>query len=208
MEAIVHPPSRPYAHFGPKADHGPLYRSRETHARDSVWFSDRLLRSSLLHLTDKAIGYLEVDRSRKPHAALIIAAVVGAALPAALWVRSYWAKDVVYGWLGVPGYFQFDSTQGGLKAIVNFERQGLKVKYESDLPVAPNKAWYAHLEETRFGWWLDLAVPHYFAVVLGAIVAPTIVWAWSFRFSTRSLLIATTVIATLLGVMAAMSREQ
>ena len=50
-----------------------------------------------------------------------------------------------------------------------------------------------------------MSVPHYFAVIVGAVVAPAVVWAWSLRFSTRSLLVATTVVAIVLGVMAAMS---
>lgn len=149
-----------------------------------------------------------VDHTHKSHSAVIIAAAVGVALPAALWVRSYWARDVVYGWVGVPGYFQFDSSQGGLKAILNCERQPLRVSFESTSPTDPHQTWHASLEDTRFGWWFDLSVPHYFAVLVGAIVAPAIVWAWSLRFSTRSLLIATTVVAILLGVMAAMSPTQ
>lgn len=146
-----------------------------------------------------------VAHSRKSHKAVIIAAALGLTLPAALWGRSYWARDVVYGWLGVPGYFQFDSSQGGLKAILNCERQPLRVRFESTPPIAPHQIWHASLKDTRFGWWLDLSVPHYFAVIVGAVVAPAVVWAWSLRFSTRSLLVATTVVAIVLGVMAAMS---
>lgn len=52
----------------------------------------------------------DVRSHRHVEHAVVIAALVGVLPPSASWDRSFWAKDVIYGWLGAPGYFQFDSS--------------------------------------------------------------------------------------------------
>jgi hypothetical protein len=135
---------------------------------------------------------------------VITAALVGCSLPAALWVRSYQATDVVYGWFGVPGYFQINSSCGCLKLIVNCERQKLLWKYNSKPPEAVADAWDFNLyKNPKFGWWLNLTVPHYLALVLcGVFAAAVAILGQRIRFRVRTLLIAITLIAIVLGIMA------
>lgn len=95
----------------------------------------------------------------------------------ALWFRSYWSQDVVYGWLGVPGYFQVNSSQGCLKVILNCERQDFSLKYNSKPPERFFSTWNFNLEKhLSYGWWLDLSAPHYIAVIGCALFAAMIAW--------------------------------
>ena len=138
--------------------------------------------------------------------AVMLAAVVGCSLAAALWVRSYWAKDVVYGWLGLPGYFQIDSSRGSLQAILNYERQKFLWRYDSYPPESLNKGWQFSLNKNHpwfGGWWLNITVPHYSAVPMCGLIAATAAWVCTRRFRIRTLLLATALIAVVLGILAA-----
>jgi hypothetical protein len=141
--------------------------------------------------------------------AAILAALVGCSLPSALWIRSYWAKDVVYGWIGVPGYFQVDSSRGCLKVILNCERQEFLWKFDSNPPESfRNGAWHAELKTHRpaFGWWLDVTFPHYITVPFCGVIAVTAAWLWSRGFRVRTMLIGTAIVAILLGIVALAAR--
>jgi hypothetical protein len=124
----------------------------------------------------------------------------------ALCVRSYWKKDVVYGWFPFPGYLQVDSNRGRLKLIANLEHQQSKWKYSSKLPESNLYSWNLSLRRIpNFGWWFDLAAPHWFAALVCGGIA-TVPWIkWSKRFRVRTLLIAMTFVAILLGIIAATS---
>jgi hypothetical protein len=148
----------------------------------------------------------EGDRSKlmtKTRTAVRVAGVTAVALAAALWGRSYQAQDIVWGWLGVPGYVQVNSSRGCLKIIVNCERNDFQWRYKSTSPEVPANVWHYDLERNpRFGWWLDVAMPHYVVLVLCGAIA-RITWEWPIRFRLRDVLVAMTLLALLLGAAAA-----
>jgi hypothetical protein len=130
--------------------------------------------------------------------ALCLAACV---LLIALWIRSYRVQDVVYGWFPFPGYLQINSTCGDIKIIANAEKQEAVWRYNSRAPEARGRNWFFNLEQhNRFGWWLDITVPHWSLSLALAGLAALISVHWSRRFSLRTLLIATTVVAVGLGL--------
>jgi hypothetical protein len=123
----------------------------------------------------------------------------------ALWVRSYRVHDVVWGWFPFRGYLQVNSTVGDLKLIANAEQQNFKWQHSTREPAVNHRHWHFNLDrESRFGWWLDITVPHWFlASVL--MIFTAIPWIpWSNRFSLRTLLVATTLVAVVLGLVVAM----
>jgi hypothetical protein len=119
----------------------------------------------------------------------------------ALWVRSYWVQDVVYGWFPFPGYLQINSSCGDIKVIANAEKQEAMWQYNSRAPKALGPNWYFKWEQhARFGWWLDITIPHWY-LLLALAGSAAILWvSWSRRFSLRTLPIATTLIAVALGM--------
>ena len=121
----------------------------------------------------------------------------------ALWVRSYWVQDVVWGWFPFPGYLQINSTCGDIKIIANAEKQKAIWRYTSRVAEDRGPRWFFKLEQhARFGWWLDVTLPHFFLLftLAGAASFP---WVQSSRrFSLRTLLLATTLVAVGLGAIA------
>ena len=127
-----------------------------------------------------------------------------AVLLCAMWMRSYFAQDVVWTWLPFPLYLQINSTQGDVKVIVNAERHQPMLRFRTTDPIPVKRDWFIQLEKNpQFKWWLDIIVPHWFLTLLCAGLA-SIVWLpWfrlPYRFSLRTLLIATTLVAALLGL--------
>ncbi len=118
-----------------------------------------------------------------------------------LWVRSHWVQDVVWGWFPISGYLQLNSNTGHVKMIVNGEQQEPVWQYESRAPDPLRHTWYWNLDRaSRFGWWLDITFPLCVPVLLTAAL-PAALWIrWSRRFSLRTLLIATTLVAVVLGL--------
>ena len=119
----------------------------------------------------------------------------------ALWVRSYWVQDVVWGWFPFPGYLQINSSCGDIKLIANAEKQEAMWQYNSRAPEARGWHWFFKLEQhPRFGWWLDITIPHWSLLLALAGFTASLWVSWSRRFSLRTLLIATTLVAVALGV--------
>jgi hypothetical protein len=140
---------------------------------------------------------------------LRIAVTVGSLLAAialtALWLRSYRVHDIVWGWFPFRGYLQINSTVGELNLIANAERQKFKWQHKSREPTVNDRHWYFKLDrESRFGWWLDITVPHWFPASVLVIFAAIPLIPWSRRFSLRTLLLATTLVAVVLGLVVAM----
>ena len=118
-----------------------------------------------------------------------------------LWVRSYSVTDVVYGWFPLPGYLQLNLSSGQVKLIANGERQKPEWHYESQESYPLRQTWIFKLDmSSRFGWWLDITVPHWFTVLLTAALSAAPWIRWSKRFSLRTLLVVVTLAAVLLGV--------
>jgi hypothetical protein len=131
---------------------------------------------------------------------------IAAVLLVVLWVHSYWARDAIWGWLPIPLYFQIDSDRGVIHSIVNQENAKTRISVDSTYTVVKPDPWVIHLyKNPRFGWWLDLAAPHLLLILcsVATVFAP---WFSFKRFSLRTLLVATTIIAVGLGTVAWLSR--
>jgi hypothetical protein len=117
-----------------------------------------------------------------------------------LWVRSYWHLDVAYGWFPIPLYLQLDSCDGDIKLIANQEEQPTDVHYESKPPAPFQRHWNFRIEEhPDYGWWLDVTVP-YWCLILVSTAVTAITFQGPMQFSLRALLIATTLVAVVLGL--------
>ena len=114
----------------------------------------------------------------------------------------------MYGWLPVPLYFQFASTDGRVDIIFNAERMPTALKFNFYPQAGADKAdWFFRFKKHQgFGWWLDITIPHWFLIALSAAFAALPWLPWSNRFSLRTLLIATTVIALVLGMLIVVAR--
>jgi hypothetical protein len=118
-----------------------------------------------------------------------------------LWVRSYWTHDMVWGWFHFPGYLQVDSSCGVVKIIANAEQYEFIWQFKSFTPEVFDRHWFFKLgTNDRFTWWLDIYVPHWLLVTAFAALAVAPWIHWSNSFSLRTLLIATTLIAVVLGL--------
>jgi hypothetical protein len=120
-------------------------------------------------------------------------------LLAVLWIRSYWVDDVV--WVPFTGYLQLNSNCGDVRIIANAENRRPLWQFDFSTPRAYNRHWFFKFEaHPRFVWWLDITIPHWCLTILVAIGA-TAPWIHcSRRFSLRTLLIATTQTAIMLGL--------
>jgi hypothetical protein len=119
----------------------------------------------------------------------------------ALWVRSYWWCDIAEGAFTSSSGFSFTSKGGDVtyrkhstsKArwrIHSIERWEIKTR--------------SGLNRSGFFWSWDLGpmvgVPHWFLLCILAMLSAVPWLPWSRRFSLRTLLIATTLVAVVLGV--------
>jgi hypothetical protein len=133
---------------------------------------------------------------------------VVAVLLCALWVRSYWCEDSISRFKSMrnAGVVHLRSYEGWLlldRGLYSGDDDGWRYRADEILasdPFAPNFEWTFVDERTR------ISAPHWcLASLVGAFaVVPWI--RWSNRFSLRTLLIATTLIAVLLGIIVWMSR--
>jgi hypothetical protein len=123
------------------------------------------------------------------------------------WVRSYWRMDIAYGQLFHAPTVGIESIRG--RVISGFEQAGTSGTQFGTASVLLEKNPYVirtlEIHETYLGFSLiqqsggwRLEVPHYFAfgVVCIAAVAPWLRW----RFRLRTLLIAITLVAVVLGL--------
>jgi hypothetical protein len=129
-----------------------------------------------------------------------------------LWVRSYWQWDQLsvpignISWFAIDSvggqmsYFEFDSPNGSTDGHRNVFTRSLDEELarnrltDPDYEFPPNKGliW----DDGHGNVW----VPHWFPVLLTAALA-SIPWIrWSWKYSLRTLLIATTLIAVGLGL--------
>jgi hypothetical protein len=114
----------------------------------------------------------------------------------ALWVRSYRACESVYGWLPFPLHFVVASTCGDVDIIANEETAKPSLRFESTMPRPCIVHWHILLHRSQdYGWSLDLTLPHWFLTLLSVSCAAVAWTRWKRRFSLRTLLIATTLVA-------------
>jgi hypothetical protein len=135
----------------------------------------------------------------------------------ALWARSYWWRDSIWRVTRRPSpvillHTRFSSNSGTTSWV---HENGL---YSLSLQVARPDRWQyergtaATYIPKKFQWHFSpsrryLAIPHWFGVLVLALLcvftSPLIRWRWifsSWRFGLRTLLIATTLVAIVMGV--------
>jgi hypothetical protein len=122
-----------------------------------------------------------------------------------LWVRSYWLRDAIN--CPIPGGLDLGSMCGRISVshyldspedsrwARNWSWSSFQVKSTPpELRAAPS--W--HYGSSRFGTYITF--PIWFAVIIFAAFGVTPWVRWGRRFSLRTLLIATTIIAVVLGL--------
>jgi hypothetical protein len=114
----------------------------------------------------------------------------------ALWVRSYWVHDVLRGKCPVAAGFHCDLTCGVISFDVFTSNQTIEWTWNTGPPMTSHYKWWFRKYDT----WYHVAVPHGFLVLIaGSIALTTAPWT-KLRFSLRTLLIAMTLAAVVLGV--------
>jgi hypothetical protein len=148
---------------------------------------------------------------RKLRIAFSVTCGIACVLLVVLWVRSYRFQDRCYG--NIPGttFIAAGSQLGYLYAIFNDEPRRDWVSRTTPLP---NEAWrkvYRENEPTKapnrflLGIYFSppyatLCVPYWLLVLLSTLLAAAPWLRWSNRFSLRTLLIAMTLVAVVLGI--------
>jgi hypothetical protein len=135
------------------------------------------------------------------HIAVTALSLTACVLLVALWVRSYWWRDRVTGQSYILGAVYLWSHDGQLSCVS--DRNRVLPHWEIDT----NYYSRAHHMEFFFPWgWatkkrvIAIAFPHWFAVFLFALIAIAPWLRLARRFSLRTLLIATTLVAVALGM--------
>jgi Na+/glutamate symporter len=139
-------------------------------------------------------------RYRKLRIAWSVACGVVAMLLCVLWVRSYWWADVVNIDVPTPFAVQFLSALGHSSAAIYESEQGwdwVRVNAELDPAMKDVAQQDCFGFKVRDGDWIILA-PHWFLILLAGSIA-VIPWLL-YRFTLRTLLIATTLVAVVLGL--------
>jgi hypothetical protein len=125
---------------------------------------------------------------------------VVAVLLVVLWARSYWWSDVIT--LTTPPFDAgIDSASGGttISFFVDADREltteWIRKSYRHTPSMRPpNASWKFEIYVTGNG--LDVSLPHWLYVMITSVIAAA---SWIQRFRLRALLIATTLVAMLLG---------
>jgi hypothetical protein len=155
---------------------------------------------------------------RKLRIAFSVTCGIACVLLVVLWVRSYWIVDEAY--LRIPGKTEYyiASIPGVINSFVNdFRGKGMNFASDEwytkhdpapDVPITllqHGDSLGAVFQKFRYryvnGFGHTFLVP-YWCVVLVALTASLLTWPsnWRFRFSLRTLLIATTLVAVMLGL--------
>jgi hypothetical protein len=126
-----------------------------------------------------------------------------------LWVRSYWRCDIVEGRSSAAEYFIFGSVRGflfvagkanfrSLCEITNWEFDSYPPDYDGRLPEPLILGF--HFKQSQLG--TALMVRFWFPVLVTTAIAVGPWIGWGRQFSLRTLLVATTLISALLGLIA------
>jgi hypothetical protein len=141
-------------------------------------------------------------RFRKLQIALSIVCGILCLLLFGLWVRSYWYGDVVYGRLSQTRPFKLASERGRINFAVSHVSPGRAgdwafFSYSYDRPYigTPPRGGITASPSTR-----GILVPHWFLIMAIAVSTYYMLRGQPWRFSLRTLLIAMTVAAAILGL--------
>jgi hypothetical protein len=152
-----------------------------------------------------------MDRFHKVRFLRIVVSIVFVMLCAALvllWVRCYWLIDMFWGPTATSGQVVVVSMQGQLFVGTNVGGGPAWSRQSGKLYSKWRSIWrtlFPRRDVFGFALVVDsnnvgIAVPHWFAALVTATLA-WLPWApWSKRFSLRTLLVATTLIAVVLGM--------
>ena len=142
-------------------------------------------------------------RFRKLRIAFSAACGVLCLLLIVLWVRSFWYADDIARFQNGNMYL-IESAWGSLRPVFSNKEAPVNQWYFSSERVTDNGNPFAH---ATFGWdakdfptYFMAYVPHWLVALLFATAAAAPWMHWSKRFSLRTLLIAVTVVAVLLGL--------
>jgi hypothetical protein len=152
-------------------------------------------------------------RMRKLRIAWSVGCGILCLLLIALWVRSYTWRDNVKVWLPADRYIYFASDDGISAFLIRENNTGVaRIEINSwpcnseDIRFFPFNNHYAYSPLGSYAWWFGdtgfgAIAPYWFPAVLFTVlaVAPWI-RQWQWHFSLRALLIATTIVAVVLGL--------
>lgn len=126
---------------------------------------------------------------------------VVAVLLCVLWVLSYrWTSDFSTSWFGKR--WSFHSNSGQLFIILIYERGDLPGLFPPQLTIRPVTT---RFEFSRYGASFYARMPHCFLTIIAAMIA-ALPWLIVARFSLRTLLIATTLVAVVMGLVVHMAK--
>jgi hypothetical protein len=128
-----------------------------------------------------------------------------------LWVRSYMTTDTLGGTTSAPRVFLVRSSWGHLH-ILSFDdtTQSRDWKIESEPLTADTKRFEKNMNQTltKFGFGqliagsdYEITLPYWLPFIGGVLLATIPCVRWSRQYSLRTLLIATTLVAVMLGLL-------
>jgi hypothetical protein len=131
-----------------------------------------------------------------------------------LWVRSYWTDDRLVGPVFGADVLTIESVYGRtdlfyLGPVVRGPTSWKHVAGDAETMVELAPSWSMSVTAFNFEWSEErfVVLPHWFLIAFLAVLA-VVPWIhWSNRFSLRTLLIATTLVAVVLGLAVYVARK-
>jgi hypothetical protein len=139
-------------------------------------------------------------KHRKLRIAWSVAWGVVAVLLVALWVRSFYIADIAMGNISASTAFTITSDKGKVGFAVNAAPNFRPSSWHASYVPGPRggHAWFAaRLPMPLAGWFVG--VPQLLIASIAAVIATSPWISWRHNFSLRTLLVATTLAAVLLG---------
>jgi hypothetical protein len=148
---------------------------------------------------DRAGGRIKFRKLRIVFSATWLAACV---LLIVFWLRSYWWEDLLHFEPNTPTVYAVRSSKGHLFLLRSYDgrRAAGRVLVMRELPSSNLKPLVWHSEITKARTRDVMLLPFWMPVLLATIFA-VLPWIhWAKRFSLRTLFIATTLVAVVLGL--------
>jgi hypothetical protein len=120
--------------------------------------------------------------------------------------RSYYWWDMLSGSLSPSRHFTISSYFGRLRFSTHYDndwrsRSRIASRSLVEVPGPGPERWWFSVEKIRRAVSVFVMVPTWFPASIFAVIAVMPCLSWSYRFSLRALLIATTLIAAILGAL-------
>jgi hypothetical protein len=140
-------------------------------------------------------------KHRKLRIAFSVTCAMACLLLIVLWVRSFYIADIAMGNISASTAFTVTSDKGKVGLAVNTAAPNYRASswHASYVPsIGGGQAWFAsRLPAPSVGWFVS--VPQLLFASLAAVIGTTPWISWRHNFSLRTLLVATTLAAVLLG---------